>query len=590
MKTDYRLPLGILSLCFTLPLASGQREKAEALADDYLDGVFQMCQYQDETENYFLGNSLFELKPNTFALHNSICLNPTDTKHLTIVLEFEESLFPTAAEITLSATFADAKDPSQKKTWTHTYDSDMGVSFDQLPDCDYYLYDNILYLEYDLSGFSDPFVINGIDREEYFYVQIESETDHRLVRFMMNDHSGCDTYYQDYVFQPHTIGSFVNSSKVYYGGETYCFRSNISNPYPLDEIVGNIKAFDYGDNASVDITYSDRNYLEAIANKTLGECAVDLFAEDSFGNRSTLTLKILLVDITKPIINIRSGDARIRIPVSRCGEIGAAVDLNEYVDITDDYDETLSLLPENQSIAFFGLGSKNVILRARDSSGNLAEQTFTVEFYDDVAPTIQGDFDEIDVYPYQYKSANEILNRFFTISDNHLISEKGIKDDDFTMNFAKTGTYTFTIYAVDFSGNTSEKTITVHVRDSEGPVFFIDEVYLTLESNSAYLSAKEMVRQLMDTKQIESKNYAIVEYANTKYNENYQNPGTYDVVIACYDENFNKSYINVRLTVRKNAGSSVGFLAGIDRFFVKVFRSIKDFFLWIGKQIGNLFR
>lgn len=65
MKTDYRLPLGILSLCFTLPLASGQREKAEALTDDYLDGVFQMCQYQDETENYFLGNSLFELKPNT---------------------------------------------------------------------------------------------------------------------------------------------------------------------------------------------------------------------------------------------------------------------------------------------------------------------------------------------------------------------------------------------------------------------------------------------------------------------------------------------------------------------------------------------
>lgn len=590
MKTDYRLPLWVLSLCFTFPLVSGHTEKAKALTDDYLDGAFQMCNYQEETENYFLGNSVFELKPNTFALHNSICLNTTVSKRLTIVLEFEESIFPTATGITLSATLTDAEDPTLKKTWTNTYDSDMGVSFDQLQDCDYYLYDNILYLEYDLSKFTDRFVVNGIDREEYFYVQIESETDHKLVRFMMNDHSGCDTYYKDYVFKPHTVGPYVNSSKVFYGGETYSFRSNISNPYPLDEIVGSIKAFDYGDNAQVEISYSDRSYADAVANKILGDCYIDLFAEDSFGNRSSLTLKISLVDITKPIINIRNGGSRIRIPVSQCGEIGSAVDLNEYVVITDDYDEDLRLLQENQSIAFFGLGSKTVTLRAKDSSNNLAEQTFTVEFYDDVLPTIEGEFDEIDVYPYQYKSANDIMNRFFTISDNHLLSEKGIKDDGFTSNFGKVGTYTFTIYAVDFSGNTSEKIITVNVKDSEGPVFFIDEVYLTLESNASYLSAKEMVQQLMESKQIKFKNYSIVEYANTLYNENYQKPGNYDVVIACYDENFNKEYINVNLTIRKNSNSSSGLLANIGHCFVKVIRSIKDFFIWIGKQIGNLFR
>ena len=54
--------------------------------------TFRMCDYQNNIENYFLGNSIYELNTNCFALNQSLILNKPESNHLTITLEFEQDL------------------------------------------------------------------------------------------------------------------------------------------------------------------------------------------------------------------------------------------------------------------------------------------------------------------------------------------------------------------------------------------------------------------------------------------------------------------------------------------------------------------
>ena len=86
-----------------------------------------------------------------------------------------------------------------------------------------------------------------------------------------------------------------------------------------------------------------------------------------------------------------------------------------------------------------------------------------------------------------------------------------------------------------------------------------------------------MLNLLIDRNQMAYKKYKIVEYANEVYNENFQKAGEYDVLIACYDEDYNKELILVKLTIT-DAKTNINFFTQVKNFFTDIFENIKEFF------------
>ena len=200
-----------------------------------------------------------------------------------------------------------------------------------------------------------------------------------------------------------------------------------------------------------------------------------------------------------------------------------------------------------------------------------------MEFYDDIKPTIEMENTNLTIYPFEYKSAQDIVNKLVTFSDNIKVTQTGIKDDNYTANYKKEGKYSFIVYACDEEGNYTEQKVNVSVEDNQGPVFIINEYFLSSYTTDEYLSAQNMLNLLINSNQMTYKKYKVVEYANEVYNENFQKAGEYDVLIACYDEDYNKELILVKLTITE-AKNNTNFFTQVKNFFTDIFENIKEFF------------
>lgn len=584
MKTKI-LCLFVLSSSF-LQMSPSQIETTSRAVS--VENSFPIYNYQDNAKNYFLGNSVYEIKRNMFTINQSLCLKKTKTNRVTMVLEFDKEITDEGlSSFEINMSISDPVNDNNSLNQCFKYSNIMDLSLEQLDYYDFWTNDNCLFLNFYCGEMEDKFIINGTDSENPLYVKIDSTVDYKLTRFLMDDHKLLDDNYFHYEYTPPEIGDYVNFSKIRYNNDSYTLNSNISKPFTIEEIKQNIKAYDYGDNQEISINVQDHGYQEGIDNFTLGSYNLDLVATDSKNNQSILNLIVNLVDIDAPNISLKSGD-KIKIPVSICEEIGCEIDLNQYVNILDNYDQNMRLDNGYNTVKYEEIGTKTLTLKATDSSKNNSQCQVQVEFYDDIKPSILGD-STISILPYQYKDAKSILDQKYNITDNYKLSEIGIKDDTFSSNFSKAGTYNFTIYAIDAYSNLSEKTITVIVEDASGPVFFIDEISLNLYTNSQYLSAREMVNMLISQNKIEKKNYKIVEYTDNTYSENYQNPGKYQVTIACYDENLNRDFIQINLNVKKEKAKKKNFFARIGDFFRKIGQAIKNFFDFIKNKIMNLF-
>ena len=134
----------------------------------------------------------------------------------------------------------------------------------------------------------------------------------------------------------------------------------------------------------------------------------------------------------------------------------------------------------------------------------------------------------------------------------------------------------------------TSKTINIVVEDHQGPVFFIYDANLSLYTSDSYISAGEMYNLLVRNNQVQYKKYRVIEYANEVYNENYQKVGTYEVVLSCYDEKYQKEYIKVNLNISKDP-AKVSFLTKVGKFFNDILSWLRDFFSSVFKNISKWF-
>lgn len=579
MKHKKTILMTVISAVSILQFSSIKQINAKAETSDYVDGAFQTWKYQDDCSNLFLGNSIFQINNRTIGLYQSLCLKAPANKSITMAFyineTFNEENFKSAR---IKAQFTDVNNPDNKMIIDESFTDLYDFAFRQMRDCDFYAFGNVIMLEFYTSDFSDKFIVHGSDKENYFQMDFDFGKDYVAELFYLGEVSDVDQIEADFesIYSPIEIGEYKDTI-LKYDNSTYSFTTNVTNPIPLNKLLEGFKAFDFSDNEEVSIDYEDVNYLDAIKNKELGKYYINLIASDSNNNISKLQVEVELKDYYAPEIIFPDDQNVIRIPISQCNEIGSTIDLNDFITIVDDYDKNPKITDETKNVTFDSLGSKNFTIKITDFSGNFITKKLNVEFYDDIKPTIEMADYNLNIYPFEYKSAQDIVSKLVTFNDNIKVTQTGIKDDNYTANYKKEGQYSFIVYAYDEEGNYTEQKVNVNVEDNQGPVFIINEYSLSFYTTDEYFSAQNMLNLLIDRNQMAYKKYKVVEYANEVYNENFQKAGEYDVLIACYDEDYNKELILVKLTIT-DAKTNINFFTQVKNFFTDIFENIKEFF------------
>lgn len=551
---------------------------AEEVSVDYTNKAHQMWQVQDTTKNLLMGNSIYNYYTAEARLFQSIRLKKAKSNYFTLCIEFSEDI----AEHTFE----------QGELHFNIVDDDGGVflsvntRLSTLEEINQDIMSNKLYFK--AIGNKAFFQINTTTAPEYiifrggeygiansFNFKMDvNDLEGKVVRSMLYDGK-----IEDYSYEPSQYGIGKYSTQIYNNGSSFSYVIDYDNLLTLDDILSNITAFDYYGKKELEKVVEEDTYTNAIHENKLGEFSAKISATSDDNIKSYLNLNLQIVDTTAPVI---SGETNIVISYLDMPSNGA-INLNDYVFGLDNHDGKLSL-DESCTTYYPTFFTKNVVnISSTDSSGNKAEAKVNITIVDDVYPTIEGP-DTIEVYQYEYNSAQDLLQNY-TISDGDGsgIKRQTVKNDNYTYNKDKPGSYTVTLVAIDNSGNETTKDITVIVKNTIGPVFFINANSLEI-TNSSLLSAEQVINKLMLNGSIAEKKYQNVEYITKNYIENYNKIGQYETEIVCYDYQGNRDYYLVTLKVTKDKESN---------FFSKTWKSIKNFFINIGlffKDLWNNFK
>ncbi|MBE6123948.1 MAG: hypothetical protein E7184_00190 [Erysipelotrichaceae bacterium] len=267
------------------------------------------------------------------------------------------------------------------------------------------------------------------------------------------------------------------------------YTINYDEELDIDELKSNLTAIDEVD-GEVEKELVENNCTE----KKLGTCTIVFSATDRSGNSSQVTINVIRVDTTDPIIN---GPAT----VSRY--LSSDLNIEELLllfTVTDNADVGLTavLVTDNYTSNKGVPGQYEVVVKATDSSGNETTKTTVVSVIDDIKPTISGINEWTKAYNVTL-TIDSILSEL-TYSDNYYTvttDDVYIVSDELTGNANKPGSYKIVVNVTDGSNNVSDDyTITVTVSDEIPPVFWANgEFYVVVkpttlltEQNIAYVA------------------------------------------------------------------------------------------------------
>ncbi|MCI9039027.1 MAG: DUF5011 domain-containing protein, partial [Clostridia bacterium] len=189
--------------------------------------------------------------------------------------------------------------------------------------------------------------------------------------------------------------------------------------------------------------------VNPVDTTVVGTYTITYNVTDANGNKADeVTRTVRVVDTQKPVIKIDTLFQRL--------EAGSKYQRVE-AQVTDNYDKNIEVTVDTSKLNMNKLGLYDVIYNAVDSSGNAAEPvTVKVQIIDTTAPTIEfanpADATQVYVRGGKYK-----VPQFITTdnagNEDVTIVKSGIVDS------STPGKYTVEYYAVDKTGNKSEKLV-----------------------------------------------------------------------------------------------------------------------------------
>lgn len=361
------------------------------------------------------------------------------------------------------------------------------------------------------------------------------------------------------------------------------YKYNISIQYGSQLTVGELKnsltAYDFGDGKFHEVVLVSDNYTDN-RNTLDTELDVVFSSTDSRGNTSTFTFCIYIKDDTPP--EIEQINARIELSYT---ENITEEKLLTFFSFSDNYlneIESKKITNFNSEIPENYIGEINFNVEARDLSNNLSTFFSSAFIVDDIPPEIEGD-DEIVIKAGEAFSDEDILSRYSAIDEIDGETEVTIKSNGIEGNTNSIGLYTCELESRDSSNNSSTKTIFIQVVDSEGPAFYVSESTIT-QYGTHVISSDEIVKSLVRTNQLPSKNYVYSEflYGNYPTQEKELKVGTYSEKIAAHADDGSVEYSNVTILVKdeKDQTKSTNYtlFERISNWFSSIWKSLKSFF------------
>jgi hypothetical protein len=297
---------------------------------------------------------------------------------------------------------------------------------------------------------------------------------------------------------------------------TYHLKSQYGTTYSRNYLLDSFVARDRYDDSEIhaDTILDPDNYFSEGARAALGtKYTLTLTAKDKAGNVSAITLILEVSDTKAPTLLLRNPQG---ITVSYASDFTDSAFLSRHFVITDNCDDSpvsKITLEDGKSLPEKEIGDFKALLTSVDRYGNEAKLPFALTLKDDVAPVLLATQSEVYVTPEKYLSEEKLLS-FFTAEDEIDGSLPiQVEKNTYTGNEKTLGTYVFEVSAADQSGNIARASLTLHVQDTEGPVWFSKESFLTVvegEVPSLEEVADALVRQNVVPKK-SYVSYAIVE-------------------------------------------------------------------------------
>lgn len=207
----------------------------------------------------------------------------------------------------------------------------------------------------------------------------------------------------------------------------------------------------------------------------LGTYEVEVTATDEGANVTTKTVKVNVVDNEGPKFEFLGSNQGYTVDVP----VKGSTDFASYIKATDNVDgDVTPFIEANAPLNTDAKGQQDITLKVTDSSGNETEKTFTFSVTDAEAPIInltQGENVTVD-----YASAFD-LNAFVSVNDN-LDGAIAPTVEGSVDTLKMDETQTLKISATDSSGNLSESSLNVVVKDLSAPVISLNQSSITVNA------------------------------------------------------------------------------------------------------------
>lgn len=208
------------------------------------------------------------------------------------------------------------------------------------------------------------------------------------------------------------------------------------------------------DNVDGDVT----PFIEAsekLVTSKLGNQTIQLTVSDSVGNETTQVFEFLVSDTTAPTIKYKNSK-NVNV------DYGSKFDYSKYVNISDNFDKKVSSVKVDGNIDTKKIGSNQIQIIAKDSSGNESKATLNVNVKDLSAPKIVLTKSSVTIKKGNNFNPKSYLKSAIDNKDGDVTSKVKITNP---VKTNKEGTYTVKYTISDAAGNKATKNLKVHVED-----------------------------------------------------------------------------------------------------------------------------
>lgn len=303
----------------------------------------------------------------------------------------------------------------------------------------------------------------------------------------------------------------------------------LQNVTATDNVDGNLTSSISVDSSKVDVN-------------VVGSYDVSYTVTDAAGNKKEVTIKVNVVDKTKPVI---AGHKDITYVIGS--------DMPNYLEgitATDNYDGSLTdaITVDDSGVDLFEAGTYELVYRVTDASGNVGEEKVNVVVEANPFAPVLTLLEQISVD--QNTASIDYMKYISAYSKIEGDLTDIVTVDDSNVKLDTVGTYAVIYRVVDKSGNETKLTVTVKVRDTVAPVInglatltynvHIDPAVIEnyLRTSASFTATDNLEGNIKDRMNID---LSAVDLSVL---------GEYTLVLSVSDTSGNETVFNVKIIVR----------------------------------------